>query len=63
MLVDNNKIQSFTANSSVATDGFTGINIISRWCVNRVQPSITQMNKIETILDVDVITLITQTKN
>lgn len=62
MPANNNKIQSFTANSSVATDGFTGINIISRWCVNRVQPSITQMNKIETILDVDVRNLITPTK-
>ena len=37
-------------------------NTISRWCANKVQPSITQLNEIATILDVDVRTLITPTK-
>lgn len=37
-------------------------NTISRWCANKVQPSITQLNEIATILDVDVRTLITSTK-
>ena len=37
-------------------------NTVSRWCANKVQPSITQLNKIATILDVDVRTLITPTK-
>lgn len=35
---------------------------ISRWCQNKTQPSITQLNEIATILDVDVRTLITPTK-
>ena len=29
-------------------------NTVSRWCANKVQPSITQLNEIATILDVDV---------
>ena len=37
-------------------------NTISRWCANKVQPSIAQLNEIATILDVDVRTLITPTK-
>lgn len=37
-------------------------NTVSRWCANKVQPSITQLNEIATILDVDVRTLITPTK-
>lgn len=37
-------------------------NTISRWCANKVQPSITQLNEIATILDVDVRALITSTK-
>ena len=62
MPVDNNEIQSFIANSSVAPDEFARINTISRWCANKVQPSITQLNEIATILDVDVRTIITPTK-
>ena len=62
MLVDNHENQSFTTNSSVSNDEFTRINIISRWCANKVQPSITQLNEIATILDVDVRTIITPTK-
>lgn len=38
-------------------------NTVSRWCANKVQPSITQLNEIATILDVDVRTLITPTKD
>jgi transcriptional regulator with XRE-family HTH domain len=37
-------------------------NTVSRWCANKVQPSISQLNEIATILDVDVRTLITPTK-
>jgi len=37
-------------------------NTVSRWCANKVQPSITQLNEIATILDVNVRTLITPTK-
>lgn len=62
MAVDINENQSYTANSSVAIDEFTRINIIFRWCANKVLPSITQLNEIATILDVDVRTLITPTK-
>lgn len=35
---------------------------ISRWCQNKSQPSVVQLNEIATILDVDVRTLITPTK-
>ena len=37
-------------------------NAVSRWCANMVQPSITQLNEIALVLDVDVRTLITPTK-
>ena len=37
-------------------------NTVSRWCANKIQPSIQQLNEIATILDVDVRTLITSTK-
>ena len=37
-------------------------NTISRWCANKIQPSIQQLNEIAIILDVDVRTLITPTK-
>ena len=37
-------------------------NTISRWCANKVQPSITQLNEIASVLDVDVRSLITSTK-
>lgn len=37
-------------------------NTVSRWCANKIQPSIQQLNEIATILDVDVRTLITPTK-
>ena len=37
-------------------------NTVSRWCANKVQPSITQLNEIATILDVDIRNLITPTK-
>lgn len=36
-------------------------NTVSRWCANKVQPSIPQLNKIATILDVDVRALINPT--
>lgn len=54
MLVEYNEIQSFTASSAVITVEFTRINIIYRWCGNKVQPSIPQLNEIANILDVDV---------
>ncbi len=37
-------------------------NTVSRWCANKVQPSIQQLNEIAGILDVDVRSLITSTK-
>lgn len=29
-------------------------NTVSRWCTNKVQPSVAQLNEIATILDMDV---------
>ena len=37
-------------------------NTVSRWCANKVQPSITQLNEISTILRVDIRTLIRSSK-
>lgn len=37
-------------------------NTISRWCSNKAQPSIAQLQEIAKWLDVDVRTLITPTK-
>ena len=37
-------------------------NTVSRWCANKVQPSIQQLNEIASVLDVDVRSLITSTK-
>jgi len=37
-------------------------NTVSRWCANKVQPSIQQLNEIATILDVDLRLLIVSTK-
>ena len=37
-------------------------NTVSRWCANKVQPSIQQLNEIASILDVDIRSLITSTK-
>lgn len=38
-------------------------NTISRWCANKVQPSIQQLNEIASVLNVDVRSLITSTKS
>ncbi len=38
-------------------------NTISRWCANKIQPSIHQLNAIASVLDVDVRSLITSTKS
>lgn len=37
-------------------------NTVSRWCSNKTQPSIAQLQEIAKWLDVDVRTLITPTK-
>ena len=37
-------------------------NTISRWCSNKSQPSIAQLQEIANLLDVDIRTLITSTK-
>lgn len=37
-------------------------NTVSRWCANKVQPSIQQLNEIASILDVDVRLLINPNK-
>lgn len=38
-------------------------NTVFRWCANKVQPSIQQLNEIASILDVDLRMLIVSTKN
>ena len=38
-------------------------NTVSRWCANKVQPSITQLNEIANILNVDIKELLNPTKN
>ena len=38
-------------------------NTISRWCANKVQPSISQLNEIASVLDVDVKDLLVSTKS
>jgi transcriptional regulator with XRE-family HTH domain len=38
-------------------------NTISRWCANKVQPSIQQLNEIASVLDVDVKDLLVSTKS
>ena len=38
------------------------VNTISRWCSNKSQPSIAQLQEIANLLDIDVRTLITPTK-
>ena len=37
-------------------------NTISRWCLNKVQPSLPHLTEIAEVLDVDVRTLICSTK-
>lgn len=34
-------------------------NTVSRWCANKIQPSIQQLNEIAEVLNVDVHTLLT----
>ena len=36
---------------------------VSKWCTNKVQPSITQLNEIASVLDVDVKDLLVSTKS
>jgi len=38
-------------------------NTISRWCANKVQPSIQQLKEIASVLDVDVKDLLVSTKS
>jgi len=38
-------------------------NTISRWCLNKVQPSLPQLTEIAKVLDVDVRILIRSTKD
>ena len=38
-------------------------NTVSRWCSNKVQPSLPQLEQLATILDVDIHTLISNDKN
>ena len=37
--------------------------MLHRWCANKVQPSIQQLNEIASVLDVDVKDLLISTKN
>lgn len=38
-------------------------NTVSRWCANKVQPSIIQLNEIANILNVDIKELLNPTRN
>lgn len=38
-------------------------NTVSRWCANKVQPSLAQLNEIAFVLDVDVRELLKSTKD
>ena len=38
-------------------------NTVSRWCANKVQPSIIQLNEIANILNVDINELLNPTRN
>ena len=37
-------------------------NTVSRWCANKVQPSVAQLNEIATILNVDIKELLNPTR-
>ena len=37
-------------------------NTVSRWCANKVQPSVAQLNEIATILEVDIKDLLNPTR-
>ena len=37
-------------------------NTVSRWCANKVQPSIQQLNEIASVLDVDIKDLLNSNK-
>ena len=62
MSVKNNKIQSFTANSSVQLTNLQELTSFQDGAPIKVQLSITQLDEIATILDGDVRNLVTPTK-
>lgn len=57
MLVEKHKTSRWLAEQMGKSE-----NTISRWCSNKSQPSIAQLQEIAKWLDVDVRTLITPTK-
>lgn len=57
MLVEKHKTSRWLAEQMGKSE-----NTISRWCSNKLQPSIAQLQEIAKWLDVDVRTLITPTK-
>ena len=50
-------------NRSLATQMGKSENTISRWCSNKSQPSIIQLQEIANLLDVDIRQLLTTTKD
>lgn len=57
MLVEKHKTSRWLAEQMGKSE-----NTISRWCSNKSQPSIAQLQEIAKWLDIDVRTLITPTK-
>lgn len=51
------------ANRWLATQMGKSENTISRWCSNKSQPSIIQLQEIANLLDVDIRQLLTTTKD
>lgn len=57
VLVEQGKTNKWLAEQIGKTE-----NTVSRWCANKVQPSIAQLTEIANVLDVDIRTLIKPTK-
>lgn len=62
-----NRIKSVLAEKQMTSKSLAeqlgkGENTVSRWCSNRIQPSLETLIEIANILDVDVRKLITPTK-
>ncbi|MBL6452088.1 MAG: helix-turn-helix transcriptional regulator [Porphyromonas sp.] len=62
-----NRIKSVLAEKQMTSKSLAeqlgkGENTVSRWCSNRIQPSLETLIEIANILDVDVRELITPTK-
>lgn len=58
VLADKNRTGKWLAQQLGRTE-----NTVSRWCGNKIQPSIVQLNEIAKILEVDVSELLRKTDN